>query len=137
MAQELAIAAPRTEDITKMAIGMGGGLGTGLVEGFMVSLAPKLGAAAPLITWGTLVGVPIIGAAGALFTRGMIGDLFQGVATGGAAILGYSIPALVAPITGKQAGGGGSGPGVKQLPAGQPGSAIQQQQGALRSVLEI
>jgi hypothetical protein len=132
----VAIGAPRTEDITKMAIGMGSGLGTGLVEGFMVSMAPKLGNAAPLITWGTLVGVPIIGAAGALFTRGMLGDFFQGVAAGGSAILGYSIPALVAPLTGKQAGGGGGG-GVKQLGAGRPGDAIQQQQGALRSVLEI
>jgi len=137
MADALAIAAPRTEDITKMAIGMGSGLATGLVEGFMVSMAPKLGAAAPLITWGTLVGVPIIGAAGALFTRGMIGDLFQGVAAGGSAILGYSIPALVAPLTERRAGVGGGGPGVKQLGQGQPGSIIQQQQAALKSILEI
>jgi hypothetical protein len=137
MAEALAFGAPRTEEITEMAIGMGSGLATGLVEGFMVSMAPKLGAAAPLITWGTLVGVPIIGAAGALFTRGMIGDLFKGVAAGGSAILGYSIPALVAPLTERRVGGGGGGPGVKQLGQGQQGSAILQQQGALKSVLEI
>ncbi len=137
MAEAMAFAAPRPEEITELAIGMGSGIATGLVEGFMISMAPKLGTAAPLITWGTLVAVPIVGAAGALFTRGMIGDLFKGVAAGGAAILGYSIPALVAPLTGKQAGGGGGGPGVKQLPAGQPGSVIQQQQAALRSVLEF
>ncbi len=132
MAEVMAFGAPKAEEITELAIGMGSGLGTGLVEGFMVSMAPKLGNAAPLITWGTLVGVPIIGAAGALFTRGMIGDLFKGVAAGGAAILGYSIPALVAPLTAKQAGGGGPGVkqlsgGVKQLSAG-PGSAPQRAQ---------
>lgn len=134
MAQELAFAAPRAEDITELAIGMGSGLGTGLVEGFMVSMAPKLGAAAPLITWGTLVGVPIVGAAGALFTKGMIGNFFKGVAAGGSAILGYSIPALVAPLTARQAWGG---PGVKQLGPGQPGSVIYQQHAALKSVLEF
>ncbi len=137
MAEAMTFAAPRTEDITETAIGMGSGLATGLVEGFMVSMAPKLGNAAPLITWGTLVGVPLVGAAGALFTRGMIGDLFKGVAAGGAAILGYSIPALIAPLTEKRAGGGGGGPGVKQLGQGRPESPILQQQGALKSVLEI
>jgi len=113
----LAIAAPRTEEMTKTALGLGGAVVTGLAEGVIVKFAPGLGALQPVFTWGTLLGVPLLGAAGALFTRGMLGDLFQGVASGGAAILGYSLPALVAPYmpTGRR------GPGSQQLMQGEPG----------------
>ena len=136
-----AFAAPRTEEMTEVAIGMGGAVVTGLAEGVVVKFAPGLGALKPLVEWGTLLGVPLVGIAGALFTRGMIGDLFQGVASAGAGVLGYSLPALIAPYmpTAGQVGGArqlGAGPGVKQLPSGQPG-ALQQQQAALRSVLEF
>jgi len=140
MAQELAIAAPRAEEMTKVAVGMGGGVVTGLAEGVVIKMAPGLGALQPVLTWGTLLGVPLIGVAGALFTRGMIGDLFQGVASAGAGILGYSLPALIAPFvpTGARGGGAqlGGGPGVKQLPAG-PSYAPQRAQAQARSSLEF
>lgn len=141
MAEALAFAAPRTEEMTKVAIGMGVGGVTGLAEGVIVSMAPALGAMQPVLTWGTLLGVPLVGAAGALFARGMIGDVFQGVAAGGSAILGYSLPALLKPYlpTGGQGGGGGQGArqlgggqGVKQLPAG-PAGAPQRAQSQVRA----
>ena len=127
MAQELAFAAPRTEEMTKAVIGVGSAVVTGLAEGVVISMAPALGALAPVVTWGTLLGAPIVGVAGALFTRGMIGDAFAGIAAGGAGVLGYSLPALLKPYlpAGKQPGGGGGnreqlggGAGVKQLPGG-------------------
>lgn len=145
MAGELALAAPKMEEMTKVAIGMGVGGVTGLAEGVIISMAPALGAMQPVLTWGTLLGVPLIGAAGALFTRGMIGDVFQGVAAGGSAILGYSLPALLKPYlpTGAQGGGGGqgarqvgSGQGVKQLPAG-PAGAPQRAQQMARAGMEF
>lgn len=121
MAQEFAFAAPRAEEMTKTVVGMGVGMVTGLAEGVIISMAPALGAMAPLVSWGALLGVPLVGAAGALFTKGMIGDVFQGVAAGGAAILGYSLPALMKPYlpTGGQGARQLSGQGaVKLLPAG-------------------
>lgn len=134
-----AFAAPRTEEMTAVAIGLGGAVVTGLAEGVVIKMAPGLGAMQPLITWGTLLGVPLVGVAGALFTRGMIGNLFQGVASAGAGILGYSLPALIAPYMptaaqpgARQLGGGG----IKQLPAGHP-SPIQQQQAAIRAGMEF
>jgi hypothetical protein len=144
MAESLAFAAPRTEEMTKVAIGLGGGVVTGLAEGVVIKFAPGLGALQPVVTWGTLLGVPLIGTAGALFTRGMIGDLFQGVAAAGAGVLGYSLPALIAPYmpTAGQAGGGqgarqlGSGGGVKQLPAG-PASAPQRAQAQVKAGMEF
>ena len=138
----LAFAAPRTEEMTKTAIGMGVGGVTGLAEGVIISMAPALGAMQPVLTWGTLLGVPLVGAAGALFTRGMIGDVFQGVASGGAAILGYSLPALLKPYLPTAGRGGegarqlGGGQGVKQLPAG-PMSAPQRAQQMARAGMEF
>jgi len=138
MAQELAFATPRPEEMTEVAIGMGSAGVTGLAEGVIVKFAPGLGALEPVFTWGTLLGVPLVGAAGALFTRGMISGLFKGVAAGGAAILGYSLPALVTPFMpterNRQLGGGG---GVKQLPAGSPSQALQRAQTQARIGLEI
>lgn len=106
MAQEaIAFAAPRTEEMTKMAAaGAGAGI-TGAVEGLVVSLAPKVGALEPVFTWGTLLGVPVLAAAGALFTRGLIGDLFMGAACGGLGIIGYSLPAMLTPLIEKRGGG--------------------------------
>ena len=138
MAQELAFRTPRAEEMTEIAIGMGSAGVTGLAEGVVVKFAPGLGALEPVFTWGTLLGVPLVGAAGALFTRGMISGLFKGVAAGGAAILGYSLPALVTPFMpterNRQLGGGG---GVKQLPAGSPSQALQRAQTQARIGLEI
>jgi len=129
MAQELAFAAPRTEEMTKVVVGLGSGVVTGLAEGVIISMAPAMGALQPLLTWGTLLGVPAVGIVGALFTRGMIGDVFQGVAGAGAGILGYSLPALMKPFL--PMGGGArqiGGPGIKQLPAGSPMYAPQRAQ---------
>lgn len=143
MAQEFAFAAPRAEDMTKAAVGVGVGLVTGLAEGIVISMAPALGALATPLTWGTLIVVPAVGIAGALFTKGMIGDVFQGIAAGGSAILGYSLPALLKPFlpTGAQGQGArqlGGGQGIKQLPAG-PTFAPQraQEQARVGSSLEF
>jgi len=138
----LAFAAPRAEEMTETVIGLGVGGVTGLAEGVIISMAPALGAMQPVITWGTLLGVPLVGAAGALFTRGMIGDVFQGIASGGAAILGYSLPGLLKPYlpTGARGGEGsrqlGGGQGVKQLPAG-PAGAPQRMQQMARAGMEF
>ena len=125
MAQEaIAFGAPRAEEMTSVvAIGAGAGI-TGVVEGVIVKMAPELGAAQPILTWGALLGVPALGAAGALFTRGLLGELFKGIAAGGLGVVGYSLPEMLAPITGRRALGGGSqgqlpaGASVKLLPAG-------------------
>ena len=115
--QEIAFAAPGAEEMTRVvAAGAGAGI-TGVVEGVIIKMAPELGAAQPIFTWGTLLGVPLLGVAGALFTKGLIGDLFQGIACGGLGIVGYSLPEMLVPITGRRApapGGGVKllGPGV-------------------------
>lgn len=139
MAQEIAFAAPRAEEMTRIVTGVAGAGITGVVEGVIVKMAPQMGAAAPILTWGTTLGVPLVGAMGALFTRGMLGDLFEGVAAGGVAILGYTLPEFLVPVAGGRAPasvgqlGGGS---IKQLPAG-PAAAAQRAQAGARSVVEI
>ena len=139
MAQEFAFATPRPEEMTEVAIGMGSAGVAGLAEGVVVRFAPGLGALEPVITWGTLLGAPLMGAAGALFTRGMISSVFKGVATGGAAILGYSLPAMVAPFmpTGGRARLPGGNPGVKQLTTGGVVSAPLRAQDQARVGLEF
>ena len=105
MAQELAFAAPGTEEMTKVAAGVVSAGITGAVEGVIVKMAPQMGAAAPVLTWGTLLGVPLVGIGGALFSRGMISDVLQGVAAAGTAILGYTLPAMLLPeMFGKRSG---------------------------------
>lgn len=147
--QELAFATPGAEEMTRIVTaGAGAGI-TGAVEGIVVKMAPQLGALEPVFTWGALLGVPAMAAAGALFTRGMIGDLFMGAACGGLGVVGYSLPAMLAPLTGQKGKGGGltaeqlaalaaSGK-IKQLPAGLAGlsEAILKQQAAAKSGLEI
>jgi len=137
MAQELAFRTPRAEEMTEVAIGMGSAGVTGLAEGVVIKFAPGMGALEPVFTWGTLLGAPLVGAVGALFTSGMIASVFKGVAAGGAAILGYSLPAIVAPFmpTGgaaRQLGGGG----VKQLPSGMA-NAPQRAQSQARVGIEF
>ena len=126
MGQEIAFAAPRTEDMTRVVVvGAGAGI-TGAVQGVIVKMAPQLGALEPIFTWGTLLGVPAVGAAGALFTRGMLSDLFMGIAAGGLGVVGYSLPELMAPITGRKALGGGNS--IKLLGAGSVLNAPQRAQ---------
>ena len=126
MAQELAFAPPRAEEMTEVAVGMGSAGITGLAEGVVIKMAPAMGTLEPVFTWGTLLGAPIVGAVGALFTRGMISGVFKGVAAGGAAILGYSLPALASEfLPAGRAARQLANSGVKQLPPGSPAQAPQ------------
>ena len=121
MAQEFAFAAPGTEEMTKTAVGLVGAGMTGVVEGVIVKMSPQLGALEVPFTWAALLGIPAIGVAGALFSRGMISDLMQGVAAGGVAIAGYTLPAMLMPdMFGR--GQPGTSPGLKQLTAGPLGA---------------
>ena len=131
MAQELAFATPRAEEMTEVAIGMGSAGITGLAEGVVIKMAPAMGTLEPVFTWGTLLGAPLVGAVGALFTRGMISGLFKGVAAGGAAILGYSLPALASEfLPAGRAARQLANSGVKQLLPGSPAGAPQRSQSA-------
>lgn len=130
--EAIAFAAPRTEDITRMAAGVGGAGVAGVVGGVIVKMAPQLGAVGPILTWGTLLGTPLLGIAGALFTRGILGDVFQGVAAGGVYGLAYSLPAILLPAAGRRSLGQGDG-GVKQLGAG----AVQRAQEASARALGV
>lgn len=132
--QEFAFAAPRAEEMTKVAvIGVGAGI-TGAVQGVMVRMAPQMGTLEPIFTWGTMLGIPAVGAAAALFSRGMVSDLALGVAAGGLGVVGYSLPELMAPITGRRALGGGAG--VKLLGGG-AASALQRAQQQARVGIEF
>ena len=134
MAQEaIAFAAPRAEEMTRLAAGIGGAGIAGVAEGVIVRMAPQMGAAAPILTWGTLLGVPLVGIAGALFTRGMLGDLFTGVAAGGVFGLTYSLPALLMPaaerrgkLTPEQIAALRAGGDVKLLGAGNAAQRAQE-----------
>ncbi|MBA7711395.1 hypothetical protein ES703_120356 [subsurface metagenome] len=132
MAQEIAFAAPGTEQMTRVVtIGVGAGF-TGAVEGVVISMAPKLGALEPVFTWGALLGVPAVGAGAALFTRGMLSDLALGVAAGGCAVLGYTLPAMLQEFTLAKAPRASSGGSVKLLGAGGLLGAPQRAQQAAR-----
>ncbi|MBA7570656.1 hypothetical protein ES708_12409 [subsurface metagenome] len=140
MAQELAFAAPRTEEMTRTAIGTVVGVGTGVVQGVVAKFAPQLGVIAPYLTWGSLIVTPLVGVAGALFTRGMVSDAFMGLAAGSGGVLGYSIPGLLpefglakrGQLTAEQRAALAAGHGVKQLP---PGAAFApQRQQAMAAV---
>lgn len=125
MEKALAIAAPTGAEVTKtVSVAAGAGL-TGLCEGMIVRIAPQMGAAAPVLTWGALIGTPVIGVFGALFTRGILGDVFTGVAAGGIGVLGYSLPEMISPTVGRRAASSaqlGGGAPVKLLPAGVAGA---------------
>ncbi|MBA7593168.1 hypothetical protein ES703_00085 [subsurface metagenome] len=129
--QEIAFAAPRAEEMTKLGAGLGGAAVAGVVGGVVVRMAPQLGAAGPILTWGTLLGMPLVGVAGALFTRGILGDVFQGVAAGGVYGLAYSLPAILLPAAGRRPPGQGAD--VKLLGAG----ALQRQQEAAARALGV
>ena len=136
----IAIAAPTTTEVTR-TVSMAAGAGiTGLAEGMIVRIAPKMGAAAPVLTWGALIGVPTFGIFGALFTRGVLGDVLTGVAAGGIGVLGYSLPEMIAPTVGRRAAPPGGGAPVKLLPAGiagAPARAAAKVAAGARSALEF
>jgi len=141
--QELAFAAPRTEEMTKTAIATVAGIGTGVVQGVIAKFSPQFGVIAPYLTWGSLIVTPLVGVAGALFTRGMISDAFMGIAAGSGGVLGYSIPGLVevgiagkGQLTAAQRAALAAGGSVKQLPAG-AGYAPQRQQALAKVGLEF
>lgn len=129
MAEAIAFAAPRTEEMTRTLSSVAGAGIAGLAEGIIVRVAPKMGAAAPVLTWGALIGTPMLGTLGALFTRGMLGNVFQGVAAAGIGVLAYSLPEMIAPV-GRRArtppGQLGPGSQVKLLP-GAAGAAQRAQ----------
>jgi len=140
MAQEIAFGAPRTEEMVQTVTGLAGASITGVIEGVVMKMAPQMGAAAPLLTWGTLLGVPLVGVAGALFSRGIVGDLLQGVGAGGVAILGYTLPAMLVPdlfgrrraeLTAEQRAALAAGRDIKQLPPGVTNAAQRAQQAAM------
>jgi len=122
---EFAIAAPRAEEMTKVVtVGLGAGL-AGAVTGVIVKMSPALGTLEPIFKWGTLLGIPAVGAVGALFSRGMISDFSLGVAAGGLGIMGYVMPEMLAPLTGRRALGGNGA--VKLIGSG-AGSALNRAQ---------
>ena len=130
-AEAIAFAAPRAEDVTRTVSSLAGAGIAGLAEGIIVRVAPQMGAAAPVLTWGALIGTPMLGALGALFTRGLLSNVLEGVAAGGVGVLAYSMPELIAPTAGRRrtpAAPGQLPPGsqVKQLPGG--ASAAQRAQ---------
>ena len=145
MAQEaIAFAAPGTEEMTKTVTGLAGAGITGVVEGVIVKMAPQLGALEAPFTWAALLGIPAVGVAGALFSRGMISDLMQGVAAGGTAIAAYTLPAMLMPemfgrrgLTAEQRAALAAGGDVKQLPAGPLNAPQRAQQAGVKSALEF
>jgi len=137
MAQEFAIATPTTEEMTRVGIVAGVAGVTGAVEGIALTMAPKLGALELPFTWGTMLGVPVLGAGVALLTKGMISDAGLGIAAAGAAILGQTLPVMLQEFTlaGRRAPGGGQlggGPSVKLL--GQGAFAAPQRAQAMAAV---
>ena len=145
MAQEIAFAAPGTEEMTETVTGLAGAGIAGVVEGVVIKMAPKLGVLETPFTWATLLGVPAIGAVGALFTRGILGNLCQGVAAGGTAIAAFVLPGMLMPdmfgqkgqLTAEQRAALAAGRDVKQLTAGPLGAPQRAQQAAARVGLEF
>jgi len=135
MAQELAIAMPGTEEMTETGIGLAGAAVTGVVEGVIVKMAPQLGALATPFTWATLLGLPVVGIAGALLTRGMLGEAFKGVAYASSGYAASVIPAMVIPegLLGKKRGLGNTGEDVKLLGQGLGGAVQRAQEAAARA----
>ena len=129
MAQEIAFATPRAEEMTKTVVGVGVALATGLAQGLAAKIAPQFGVVSPILTWGTLLVAPVVGAFGALFTRGMLGDAFFGMAAGGSGALGYCVPGLLPELGLAKSPGDGQGGGIKLL--GQGASLAAQRQQAL------
>lgn len=115
------------EDKAKAALDLGVGFGTGIVEGIIV----KIGAGKAIVTWPTLIGMPLVGAGVALATKGRVSDIFSALGTGAAGVLGYVLPAMVSikPTTASGAAKElGERKGVKMLPAGPKAAPERAQQ---------
>ncbi|GAI66764.1 unnamed protein product, partial [marine sediment metagenome] len=103
------------------------GLAAGVFSGASILFAKALGPTLESIaSIGLLLAVPAGGIAGALLTRGMVSDACLGVAAGGSAIIGYSLPAMLAPeiFTKKAPAQLGGGSAVKLLGAGPANAAM-------------
>lgn len=139
--QEIAFAAPTTEQMTKVGAALAGAGVAGVVEGVMIKMAPGLGELQTPFTWATLLGVPAVGIAGSLFTRGMLGDLFQGIAAFGTGYAASVMPAMLMPdMFGKKAPGQTAeqraalaAANVKQLPPGPLNAPQRAQEAAAKS----
>jgi hypothetical protein len=96
------LARPSAMEMTEtMASMVGAGIG-GVIEGVLVKTSSRFGAAAPYLTWGVLIGTPVVGVLGALFLKGMMGQFMHGVGAAGAGILGYTIPELISPSSARR-----------------------------------
>ena len=129
----------RAGEATRTMINAGVGGCTGLLEGLIVKkLAPTLGALEPIVTWGTLLGVPVLTAIAAMFTRGRTSDMLQAMVASGSGIVGYTIPSLVQGLA-RGPGGGGQplGGNVKQLAQGNRQGSLAYERQASRVGLEI
>jgi len=130
MAQRIGIAAPGAQEMTRTLTGLAGSAATGVLEGVLIKMAPRLGTLEVPFTWATLLGTPLLGVAGALFTDGMLGDLFQGIAAGSTAIAGYVLPAMLMPEEATARRIPSQIGSIKQLPAGNLATAAQRAQRA-------
>ncbi|GAJ03073.1 unnamed protein product [marine sediment metagenome] len=136
--QELAFAAPGPPEMWKTAGGVVGGASTGVIEGVIVKMAPQLGALEAPFTWAALLGIPAVGIAGALFLKGALGDVFGAVAAGGAAVAGFTLPAMLMPdIFSRRAPAQLGAPGVKQLMAGPLGAPQRAQAAGAKALLNF
>ncbi|MBA7506198.1 hypothetical protein ES706_04879 [subsurface metagenome] len=140
--QEIAFAAPTTEEMTRGVVGAGTGLVTGLGVGMLAKIAPEFGVVSPILTWGGLLVAPVVGLFGALFTKGILSDAFFGMAAGGAGALGYTLPGLLpelglarGQLTAEQRAALAAGQNVKQLPPGVQFAPQRQQ--AMAALLQI
>ena len=135
--QEFAFAMPGTEEMTETALGLAGAAVTGVVEGIIIKMAPELGALETPFTWATILGVPLVGVAGAFFVKGMLGEICKGVAYAGTGYAASVVPAMVMPeglfgkkLTAEQRAALAAGRDVKRLPPGSPLNAPQRAQAA-------
>ena len=136
----LAFAAPGTDEMTEAALGLAGAGVTGVFEGIVIKMAPQLGVLETPFTWATILGIPAIGAIGALFTKGMLGEIFKGVAYAGTGYAASVVPAMIMPeglfakrnLTADQRAllAAGKDKDVKRLPPGNPLNAPQRAQDA-------
>ncbi|MBA7599329.1 hypothetical protein ES703_06361 [subsurface metagenome] len=99
MAEAIALPAGATEKLVTGA----SAFGTGMGMSFVTKTWPALGIMGNIMICGT-------GLMGALFTKGLLADFFEGVGAGGAAILGSTIAWLP--------GGGGAQTVTKEITKG-------------------
>lgn len=144
----LAFAMPGTEEMTDAALGVAGAAVTGVAEGIIVKMAPQLGALETPFTWATILGVPLVGVAGALLTKGMLGELFKGVAYAGTGYAASVLPAMILPtvvakkppgsqLTAEQRAALAAGRDVKELPFRAPQNAQDAAARSMKAGLEI